>query len=83
MNQGWIKSGHMQGDVLEPFSGSEMAIGGRHRAPKWPKKAINDPFVAISRPGSSKMVNQHVLEPFCGSRMAIMVQKGHNKTKQP
>ena len=58
MNQGWIKSVHMQGDVLEPFSGSEMAIGGRHMAPKWPKKAINDPFVAISRPGGSKLVNQ-------------------------
>ena len=48
----------MQGDVLEPFSGSEKAIGGRQRAPKWPKKAINDPFVAISRPGGSKLVNQ-------------------------
>ena len=58
MDQGWIKSGHLQGDVLEPFSGSEKAIGGRQRAPTWPKKAINDPFVAISRPGGSKLVNQ-------------------------
>ena len=59
MDQGWIKSGHLQGDVLESFSGSEKAIGGRQRAPKWPKKAINDPFVAISTPGGSKLVNQH------------------------
>ena len=66
MNQGWIKSGHMQGDVLEPFSGSEMAIGGRHMAPKWPKKAINDPFVAISRAGGSKLVDQR------GSRLDLI-----------
>ena len=65
MNQGWIKSGHMQGDVLEPFSGSEMAIGRRHRAPKWPKKAINVPFVAISRAGGSKLVDQR------GSRLDL------------
>ena len=57
MDQGWIKSGHLQGDVLEPFSGSGMAIGGRHRAPKWPNVAINDPSVAISRPGGSKLVD--------------------------
>ena len=57
MDQGWNKSGHMQGDVLEPFSGSGMAIGGRHIAPKWPNVAINDPFVAISRPGGSKLVD--------------------------
>ena len=57
MDQGWIKSGHLQGDVLEPFSASEKAIGGRQRAPKWPKEAINNTFVAISRPGGSKLVD--------------------------
>ena len=42
----WIKVGHIQGDVLGPFPGSAMAIGGgRQRAPKWPKIAINGPFV--------------------------------------
>ena len=44
------------------FLGPECPPGGRHKAPKWPKKAINGPFVAISRPGSSKLVDQ------CGSR---------------
>ena len=58
MDQGWIKSGHLQGDVLEPFSGSEKAIGGRQRAPKWPKKAINGHFGAIGRPGDPKCVDQ-------------------------
>ena len=49
VDQGWIKSGYIQGDVLEPFPGSGMAIWGRHRASKWLKMAINGPFVAISR----------------------------------
>ena len=36
MDQGWIKSGHLQGDVLEPFSGSGkanrgLALGERRR----------------------------------------------------
>ena len=35
-----------------------MAIGGRHKASKWLKMAINGPFVAISSPGGSKMVDQ-------------------------
>ena len=44
---------------MGPFSGSEMAIGGRHRAPKWPKNAINGPFVAIRHPGGYKLVDQY------------------------
>ena len=35
-----------------------MAIGGRHRASKWPKKAKNCHFVAINRPGGSKLLDQ-------------------------
>ena len=63
VDQGWIRAGHIQGDVLGPFSRSGMAIVGRHRAPKWLKIAINDPFVAILHPGGSKLVDQ------CGSRL--------------
>ena len=84
MDQGWIKSGHIRDDVLGPFSASRMAIGGRHRASKRSKMAINSSFVAISKPGGSKLVDQcglrldqlrahpwSVLGPFPGSRMAI------------
>ena len=81
MDRGWIKSGHIRGDVLGPFPGSGMAIGGRHRASKRPKTAIHGSFVAISRPGGSKLVNKgwinlghihsDVLGPLPGSRMAI------------
>ena len=76
--------------MLGPFPGSGMAIGGRHRAPKWPKMAINGPFGAISRPGGSILVDKgginsghihgNVLAQFPGSGMANggrhMVQKG-------
>ena len=41
VQRGWIKVGHIWGDVLGPYSGSRMAIGGRHRASKWLKLAIN------------------------------------------
>ena len=58
MDQGWIKSGHIRDDVLGPFSASRMAIGGRHRASKRSKMAINSSFVAISRPGGPKLVDQ-------------------------
>ena len=90
MDRGWIKSVHIRDDVLGPFPGSGMAIGGRHRAPKWPKTAINGPFGAISRPGGSILVDKgginsghihgNVLAQFPGSGMANggrhMVQKG-------
>ena len=92
MDQGWIKSGHIRGDELRPILGSGMAIGGRHRVPKWLQKAINGPFVAISRSGSSKLVDQHVsrfdqvrkhpgdvLDPFPGSRM---VNGGRHRTQK-
>ena len=59
MDQGWIRAGHIQGDVLGPFSGSGMAIRERHRAPNWPQNAINGPFVAIRHPGGSKLVDQY------------------------
>ena len=87
MDQGWIKSGHIRGDVLRPISGSGMAIRGRHRARKWLQKAIDGYFVAISRPGGSKLVNQgwinlghihsDVLGPLPGSRMAIGGRRRH------
>ena len=87
VDQGWIKLGHIQDDVLGPFPGSGMTIGGRHRAPKWLQKAINGHFVAISRPCGSKLVNQgwinlghihsDVLGPLPGSRMAIGGRRRH------
>ena len=40
VDQSWIRAGHIQGDVFEPFSGSGMAIGGRHRAPNWLKEPL-------------------------------------------
>ena len=58
MDQGLVKSGNIQKDVLDPFPGSGMANGGCHRAQKWSKNAINCHFVAISRPAGSKMVDQ-------------------------
>ena len=58
MDQGWIKLWHIRGDGLGPFPVSGMAMGGRYRAPKWPKKAINGHFVAKSRRGGSKLVEQ-------------------------
>ena len=58
MDQGSIKSGNIQGDVLDPFPGCGMANGGRQRAQEWSKNAINGHFVAISRPGGSEMVDQ-------------------------
>ena len=39
VEQGWNKLGHTRGDVLEPFPGSIMAIGGRHMPSKWLKWA--------------------------------------------
>ena len=41
VDQSWIRAGHIQGDVFEPFSGSGMAIGGRHRAPNWLKEPLS------------------------------------------
>ena len=43
-----------------------MAIGRRHRAPKWLQKVINGPVVAISRFGGSKLVDQR------GSRLDLV-----------
>ena len=51
---------------MGPFPGSGMAIGGRHRAPKWLQKAIMGPFVAISRSGGSELVDQR------GSRLDLV-----------
>ena len=73
---------------------SGMAIGGRQREQKGPKKARNGPFVTISRPGASKLVVQgwinlgythdDVLGQFPGSRMAIrgrhMDHDGHSES---
>ena len=38
-----------------------MAIGGRHKASKWLKMAINGPFVAISRSGAEAPVSSEFL----------------------
>ena len=59
VDQGGIRAGHSQEGEMRPMAGSEMAIGGRHRAPKWPKNAINGPFVAIRHPGGYKLVDQY------------------------
>ena len=90
MDQGSIKSGNIQGDVLDPFPGSGMADGGRHRAQKWSKNAMNGHFVAISRPGGSEMLDQR------GSRFNLVwsypgqcvgtffhIQNGHHDPKEP
>ena len=90
MDQGSIKSGNIQGDVLDPFPGCGMANGGRQRAQEWSKNAINGHFVAISRPGGSEMVDQR------GSRFDLVwsclgqcvgtffhIQNGHHDTKGP
>ena len=92
VDQDWIKLRHIRGNMLGPFPGSRIALRGRRRAPKWLKKAINGPFVAINRPGGSKLVDQdwiklgyiwgEVLQPFPESIMAIMVHKGHKKAKK-
>ena len=88
VDRGWIKSVHIRDDVLGPFPGSGMAIGGRHRASKRPKMAINGCFVAISRPGGSKQVDQR------GSRFDLVwahpgqcvgnffhIQNGHQRAQ--
>ena len=90
MDQGSVKSGNIQRDVLDPFPGSVMANGGRHRAQKWSKNAINGHFVAISRPAGSEMVDQR------GSRFDLVwsypgqcvgtffhIQNGHHDPKGP
>ena len=90
MDQGSVKSGNIQRDVLDPFPGSGMANGGRHRAQEWSKNAINGHFVAISRPGGSEMVDQR------GSRFDLVwsclgqcvgtffhIQNGHHDPKGP
>ena len=90
MDQGSVKSGNIQRDVLDPFPGSGMANGGRHRAQKWSKNAINGHFVAISRPAGSEMVDQR------GSRFDLVwsclgqcvgtffhIQNGHHDPKGP
>ena len=90
MDQGWIKSGHIQGDVLDTFPGSGMANGGRRRVQKWSKNAINGHIVAISRPGGSELVDQR------GSRLDLVwahpgqcvgtffnIQNGHHDPKGP
>ena len=59
MDQGWIKLWHIRGDGLGPFPVSGMAMGGRYRAPKWPKMAINGHCRAVSRPGAYNLVKQH------------------------
>ena len=40
VDQSWIRAGHIQGDVFEPFSGSGMAIGGRQIGPNWLKEPL-------------------------------------------
>ena len=94
MDQGWIKSRHIRDDVLGPFSASRMAIGGRHRASKRSKMAINSSFVAISKPGGPKLVDQRGSRldqvqahpgrcdgQFTASRMAIGGR--HRASKRP
>ena len=51
MDRGWIKSGHIQGDVLGPLPGSGMAIGlggviGFKRA-FWPFYGLCGLFMAL------------------------------------
>ena len=51
------------GGCVGTFSRVWNGLRRRHRVPKWLKMAKNAPFVAISRPGSSKLVDH------CGSRL--------------
>ena len=44
VDKGWIKLGHIRGDVLGPFPGSGMAIGGRQWALKTSQKGHIWPF---------------------------------------
>ena len=66
MDQGWIRAGHIQGDVWGPFPGTALATGGRHRAPKWPKMAINadaDLWTKMGpKMGSHKLYNGQIFE---------------------
>ena len=58
MKQGWNKSGHIQGDAVEPFIGSGRAIWVRKRAPNRVQNSQKMPFSAISGSGGSKLVEQ-------------------------
>ena len=48
---------------MEPFPGSEMAIGGRYTPSKWLKRAKMCHFEAIGGSGGSKLVE------WCGKRL--------------
>ena len=82
------------GRCVGTFSQVRNGHQGRQRVPKWLKKAVNGPFVAISRPGGSKLVDLRgsrldqvrahpgvVLGPFPGSGMAIGGR--HRTSKRP
>ena len=58
------------GRCVRTLSRVRNGHGGRHRAPKWPKKAINGNFVPKSRHVGSKLVEL---------RESLLDQVWHNK----
>ena len=56
VEQGWSNKGHTQGDVMEPFHRSGMAIRGCQRPQIGPRRTQNVHFEAISGFGGSELV---------------------------
>ena len=68
MDQGWIKSEYIRGDVLEPFPGSGMAIWGRHSAPNVADLELPEPLMAAN---ALFMAFWGCFEPFRSPLMAM------------
>ena len=59
VEQGWNKSGHIEGDALEQLCGSEVAIWVCHKTPKRVQKGQKWPFWAVSVSVGSILVAQN------------------------
>ena len=76
MERGCNKSGHVRADALEPFHGSEAAIGGAIGPLNGPKGPKLGHFVAITTSGGSKLVK------LCGTRFQqVRANLGPNDQK--
>ena len=70
------KSGLIWADALEPFHGSEVAIGGAIGPLNGPKRPKLGHFVAITTSGGSKLVE------LCGTRLQqVRANLGPNDQK--